>query len=122
MPHFIKIRIIDVTIICLSTLLYVTGAGAVMDPRFELDPQVLAGKKSNEKPSKTGIKRTPRAQVSQSPPSSAKARIYTVKSGDHLFKILMRDFALNNSEAESFIEEIKRENNIYDIKRIKIGQ
>ena len=34
----------------------------------------------------------------------------------------MRDYGLRNNEAESFIEEIKRENNIYDIKRLKIGQ
>jgi hypothetical protein len=65
------------------------------------------------------VKRSPRTNKSFPP---AKGISYTVKPGDHLFKILMRDYSLSNNEAESFIEEIKRENNIYDIKRLKIGQ
>jgi LysM repeat protein len=103
-------------------LLCVADAHAVMDPRFELDPQILAGPKGTAKSQQTGVKRSSRSHVEKTSSTAAKAGVYTVKPGDHLFKILMRDYGLSNNEAESFIEEIKRENNIYDIKRLKIGQ
>lgn len=122
MPLSLKIRVLFVAAVCAGALLVVTGAHAVMDSRFELDPQTLAGSKSAAKPRQSGGKRARHSHVEQSLPTSAKGGVYTVKPGDHLFKILMRDCGLSNSEAESFIEEIKRENNIYDIKRLKIGQ
>lgn len=122
MHLFVKIRVPIIATVCLGTLLCVTGAHAVMDPRFELDPQTLADTKRTAKPQKAGGKRSFRTHSAQSSSTSAKGVVYTVKPGDHLFKILMRDYGLCNNEAESFIEEIKRENNIYDIKRLKIGQ
>jgi len=122
MPLFFKIRVQLVIAVCVSTLLGVTGAYAVMDPRFELDPQALAGPKNPAKPQQTQKKRPSRTHGDHSPSTSVKGGVYTVKPGDHLFKILMRDYGLSNNEAESFIEEIKHENNIYDIKRLKIGQ
>ena len=118
MPPLFKISVHVVTTFLLTTLLCVTGVHAVMDPRFELDPKTLAGLKSTAKSQQAGGKRSSRTHVVQ----SSKGGVYTVKPGDHLFKILMRDYGLSNNEAESFIEEIKRENNIYDIKRLKIGQ
>lgn len=122
MPHFYKVLVFVVAAICTGMLFCVTGALAVMDPRFEIDPQTLKGSKSITKSQKSKGKRLARTHVEQPSSKSAKGDVYTVKPGDHLFKILMRDYALSNDEAESFIEEIKRENNIYDIKRIKIGQ
>lgn len=92
---------------------------AAMDPRFELDPAMLSNASKSGNPAKTSHlpskEKIPAA-------SGRRAEVYTVKSGDNLFKILMHDFNLSNQEAESFIEEIRRENNIYDIKRLKIGQ
>jgi hypothetical protein len=122
MPFFLKIRLLLVTAVCAVTLLGVVGAHAVMDPRFELDPQVLAGPKKPAKPQHTRGKRPARTHGEHAPSATTRGGVYTVKPGDHLFKILMRDYGLSNNEAESFIEEIKRENNIYDIKRLKIGQ
>lgn len=98
-------------------------AGAAMDPRFELDLATLTGSGASSKAGQKADKRVHKPNPENT--SSATARkggIYTVRAGDHLFKILMRDYGLTNNEAESFIEEIKRENNIYDIKRLKIGQ
>ena len=112
MPLFFKFRVPLVTALSLSMLSCVTVAHAVMDPRFELDLQTLAGKKSPSKPHQAGGKRSSRNHVVHSSSTHAKGECYTVKSGDHLFKILMRDYGLSNNEAESFIEEIKRENNI----------
>ena len=120
MPPSLKIRLLFVTAVCAGTLLGAAGAHAVMDPRFELDPQALAGPKSPSKPQHAKGKQ--RAHGNHSPSATAGGGVYTVKPGDHLFKILMRDYGLSNNEAESFIEEIKRENNIYDIKRLRIGQ
>lgn len=122
MPLSLKIRLLLVTAVCVCALLGASGAHAVMDPRFELDPQTLAGPKSPAKPQQAKRKRPSRTRGHRSPSTSAKGGVYTVKPGDHLFKILMRDYGLSNNEAESFIEKIKRENNIYDIKRLKIGQ
>jgi hypothetical protein len=34
----------------------------------------------------------------------------------------MRDYGLSNYESETFMEEIRRANNIYDIRRLKVGQ
>ena len=47
---------------------------------------------------------------------------YTIKRGDNLLKILMRDYGLTHDEARASIEKIQRENNISDSNHIKIGQ
>lgn len=122
MPFLIKIRGLFVTTVCTSMLVGTTRVHAVMDSRFELDPKTVAGLKSSAKPHQAGKKRSSRPPADQSASKPVKGGVYTVKQGDHLFRILMRDYGLSNNEAESFIEEIKRENNIYDIKRLKIGQ
>lgn len=124
MVLFLHIRvIITATAACLSTLLCVTNSHAAMDPRFELDPQVLAaGTKNAAKSHKTKGKRSYSAHAAQYLVPSVKAVSYTVRRGDNLFKIVMRDYGLSNNDAELFIEDIKRENSIYDIKRLKPGQ
>jgi len=93
-----------------------------MDPRYELDPKTFSGPDKIVKPQPVRGKRPSRPDRDRAKSKSAKGSIYSVKPGDHLFKILMRDYGLSSDEAESFIEEIKRENNIYDIKRLKVGQ
>lgn len=122
MPLLFQICVRPATIACLFSLFLAPGVRAAMDPRFELDPKTLSGSKSSVKPSKKLEKRSPGEYGVKSSTAPPKGTFYTVKPGDHLFKILMRDYGLSNSEADSFIEEIKRENNIYDIKRLRIGQ
>ncbi|NTV47415.1 MAG: LysM peptidoglycan-binding domain-containing protein [Chlorobiales bacterium] len=122
MTMFVKISNLFFTTVCTCMLFGATCVYAVMDSRFELDPQTLEGLKTTTKSHRAGGKRAPRIHVKQSSPTLAKGGVYTVKPGDHLFKILMRDYGLSSNEAESFIEEIKSENNIYDIKRLKVGQ
>lgn len=116
----IRIRLIVPAVTGL--LLCVFNARAAMDPRFELDPQALAGSTKATRNAATPAKRSASPKSARSSRAAEKRDLYTVKSGDNLFKILMRDYGLSDKEAESFIEEIKRENNIYDIKRLKIGQ
>ncbi|MHB8058945.1 MAG: LysM peptidoglycan-binding domain-containing protein [Desulfuromonadaceae bacterium] len=103
-------------------LLSVTCANSAMDPRFELDPQMLGGTGRIAKPRQVKIKGSSRTHVKASPTVSVKGEVYTVKPADNIFKILMRDYGLSNNEAELFMEEIKRVNNIHDIRRLKIGQ
>ncbi|HIJ81583.1 MAG TPA: LysM peptidoglycan-binding domain-containing protein [Desulfuromonadales bacterium] len=111
-----------VVAVCLASLV---GAGGVyaMDPRFELDPKAVVSSTPSPKKA-TGSAAAPTTAVKEHKASRSPSHgsVYTVKQGDHLFKILMRDYGLTNDEADSFIEEIKRENNIYDIRRLKIGQ
>lgn len=47
---------------------------------------------------------------------------YTVKSGDTLYKILMREYGLTGRQADRFVRIVRRENNISNIRRLKIGQ
>lgn len=47
---------------------------------------------------------------------------YTIKPGDFLFKVLIREFGLSNSAAESLLPEIQRINHLADIRRLEVGQ
>jgi len=109
----------------LSILLWALPVKAAMDPRFELDPQALGVSSGNKT---SAVKTKVRAHNQRHRKSKgietvpAGGTVHVVKAGDNLFKILIRDYALSNDEAEAFVEEIRRENNIYDIRRLKIGQ
>ncbi|HIJ94846.1 MAG TPA: LysM peptidoglycan-binding domain-containing protein [Desulfuromonadales bacterium] len=104
-----------------NALLYVSAVQAAMDAQYEIDPAALADTPAKAK-RPSAKKHRPAVVHGVHSRSSRTGTPYTVKSGDHLFKILMRDFGLSNEEADVFIDEIRRENNIYDIKRLKIGQ
>jgi hypothetical protein len=47
---------------------------------------------------------------------------YTVKPGDHLFKILVGRFGMSNEAAEKLIPEIQRVNDISNIKSLTVGR
>jgi LysM domain-containing protein len=53
---------------------------------------------------------------------AAETRSYRVRPGDHIFKILMRDFGLTNQQAETLVPEIVRINGIADIRQLRAGQ
>ena len=122
MPLLLMIRVFFVTTAFMLALIFVANVHAEMDPRFVLDSQTMARMKGAAKPRQRAKKRISKTHDKQSVSISDKDVFYTVKPGDNLFKILMRDYNFSNKEAESLIEIIKRENNIYDIKRLKIGK
>jgi hypothetical protein len=99
---------------------------AVVDPRFELDLKALgvaghSGEKAKAvKPSKKGHMKS--RTESAAGISGSDGSVYTVRFGDNLFKILMHDYGFSNDEAEKGINLICRENNIADIRRLKVGQ
>lgn len=47
---------------------------------------------------------------------------YTVRPGDHIFKILTTRFGLSSAKAEALIPEVKRINGIVDTSGLQIGQ
>ncbi len=47
---------------------------------------------------------------------------YTVRPGDHIFKILTMRFGLSSAKAEALIPEVKRINRIVDTSGLQIGQ
>lgn len=106
----------------LIAVVMITDAIASMDPRFEIDTKLLGGTAQKPHTTRTLSGRI----VKKSGPKSGRDILHglthTVKAGDNLFKILMRDYGLNNDEAEVLIDQILRENNIHDIRRLKVGQ
>ncbi|MEI6206235.1 MAG: LysM domain-containing protein [Desulfuromonadales bacterium] len=108
--------------VCLLAHCGASAAGAAMDSRFELDPTTLSGAKKASTSAVKGRKRTHPAGTETMSPLAEQGGIYTVRQGEHLFKKVMRDFGLSYVETASFIEEIRLENNIHDIRRLKSGQ
>lgn len=96
---------------------------AAMEARFELAPQDLGVSATSRKVVKSDRRRPNRRRmVKYSAAGAGEGVVHTIKTGDNLFKILMRDYGLSNDEADNFIGVICRENNITDIRHLKIGQ
>jgi LysM repeat protein len=120
MPIFLNIRF-AAPAFCLILLLGVSSAHADMDPRYKLDSQTLAGVKSVAVSHKSSKKR-PSSTPAEAPAAApGNCVIYTVKPGDHIYKILRRDYGLTTKEAWQFMKEIKHANNISDFEVIKAG-
>jgi len=93
---------------------------AAMDASFELDPRSLGVTAPSKRSVKTARRHGKRRPVVTATPGAGV--VHTIRPGDNLFKILMRDYGLSNGEAESIIEVICRENGIADIRHLRIGQ
>ncbi|WP_026842432.1 LysM peptidoglycan-binding domain-containing protein [Citrifermentans bremense] len=66
---------------------------------------------------------TPRPAKGAAPSSASGEYVrYTVKPGDHIFKILMVNFGMSNEAAERLTPEIVRINNISNIKALTVGR
>ena len=122
MPVFQKIRLSVITAACLSSLFGFTPAQADMDPRFELNPEALVGTKGAAPPHKPPAKLV-RPPVEQLQPAvtTDKSVVYTVKPGDHMYKILRRDYGMTTKEAWLFMNEILRENDSVEVEKMEVG-
>jgi hypothetical protein len=91
----------------------------------ELDQQKPAVSSKPEKSKVPKAKKVP-AGIALAPQSSSADHPgylrYTVKPGDHIFKILVARFGMSNEAAERLIPEIIRINNISNIKHLAVGQ
>ena len=116
----------EMAIILAAALSLSAGSVPAADSRFEIDlrelPKAAAPHpaRSEHLPAKAGKRPAPKPSV-RHVPADGNVR-YTVKPGDHIFKILMRDFGLSNQQAERIIPEVARLNGIDDIRRLRVGQ
>jgi len=89
--------------------------------------------KKEKKQPKKAKKETPAAAPAKSPKVHKAATAneaesesgyirYTVKPGDHIFKILVARLGMSNEAAERLIPEIIRVNNITNIKKLTVGR
>ncbi|WP_243371092.1 LysM peptidoglycan-binding domain-containing protein [Geotalea sp. SG265] len=110
--------------------LFATGAGAAVDSPFEINIKELDGRAAPAPPKR----KAPVAKPSRTMAAKAHAgkpkplagsdghASYTVRNGDHIFKILMKHFGMTNAAAEALIPEVIRLNRVSDIKRLTVGQ
>ena len=123
------------------SLSYAALPAYALDHRFDLDTDKLSQNlpKKPEQVSAPAKAASPRSDAGQpvnlpkkpeqvsvpvkaaSPRSDAGQTVYTVKPGDFLMKILMREFGMNDDAASRFLPEIQHLNHISDVHRLKVG-
>jgi hypothetical protein len=92
---------------------------------FELGITELDKEKPKKRTS-TGTK--PRNESPSAPRKISKLKstgnhvIYVVKKGDHIYRILVKEFGFSDKEAEAIIPEVSRLNSITDIRKLSVSQ
>ncbi len=121
--QFVRLLACILAVLLLSPSVALHRVYAAMEPQFEIDTRSLTTlAPSKSKSIGSSNKRTSRMREKKSIRSNTLGTVHVVKSGENLFKILMRDYGLDDNEAKILVDEIRRENNIYDIRRLKVGQ
>lgn len=105
--------------VCPATVCSAATAGDFEIDLKELDKLRSSSKKSPVTPRKSSVAKQAKTISAQQLKGTAH---YTVKPGDNLFKILIRDFGLSNNEAEQRIPEIIRLNGLSGSQRLQIGK
>jgi hypothetical protein len=98
-----------------------------IDPKFEIDPSALGGNPAA--PAKQQPKGAGRQQAVGSAKQEAAAEAgtrekmssYTVQPGDHLYKVLSREYGITGDRADALVRKIRRLNHIPDIRDLKTG-
>ena len=115
-------------VIMAGLALLLAGRAECGQQSFEIDLKELdAGRKAGNAPRHKApaaiVKGKPVVRPAVAPiETEGEYHLYTVKPGDHIFKILMRDFHLSNAAAERLIPEIARVNGVTNIRRLAVGQ
>ena len=99
-------------------------------PSFELELKDLETAAPSSKPRrhpasaprKDGVRKTSAKSDAPVSETSGDYARYTIKPGDFLFKILIRDFGLGNEQAEKLIPEIQKLNKLPNATRLEVGQ
>lgn len=97
-------------------------------PAKQASPPVAAAKASPA--ARAAVAKAPPIRSKRSAPApsappatSADGTVrYTVKPGDYLLRILVREFGLSDNEAEQLVPEVVRLNRIHDIRKLTVGQ
>ncbi len=96
-----------------------------IDSRFELDPDVLAKKVGISAPPPVHTEpHVPHATTPRVPVHRKRAghtELYTVRPGDNIYKILIRQYGMTDAEAEALLPEVKRLNGVTDIHALQVG-
>jgi len=103
------------------TLFVAASSASAMDPKFELDSKELSASAASTVGSEHRVFHKRSGKRIKGEQTSSRVT-HTVRAGDNIFKILMHEYGFTNTEAETCIEEIRRDNNIYDIKKLRVGQ
>jgi len=127
-PIFYRLPVALILVISLST----PGRGLAAGSPFEIEIGDLergsAVSKERKKPLSRPAARKKRGKRPAVPQPRAENRQagdytrYTVRPGDHIFKILTTRFGLSSAKAEALIPEVKRINGIVDTSGLQIGQ
>ncbi len=100
-------------------------------PSFEieisdLDKGAPAAKNAPEKPKRSGKKGVTKGRVAPGRPTAKDLEgefvTYTIRPGDHIYKILTSRFGLSSERAEALIPRILRVNGVRDIRGLQIGR
>ncbi|KAF0220860.1 MAG: hypothetical protein FD174_857 [Geobacteraceae bacterium] len=131
MPAHMKAKAARSALITLVLILVSFAEGSGASSPFEIDIREL----DKDKPAPRAVKRKPlppvrkpagRSSVPANPVAAERTADghvrYTVKQGDHIFRILMKEFGMSNSEAERLIPDILRTNSIADIRKLTVGR
>jgi hypothetical protein len=118
------------TLLLLALLLLPSQLRA--EPAFDIDLKELdrqeqgastkSEKKKVKKPKKAPAVATKPGKARQASADSSDYIRYTVKPGDHIFKILIVQFGMSNEAAERLVPEIVRLNDISNIKSLTVGR
>jgi len=113
------------TLVTSGTLAWAGGPAPYEINARDLERLRSGGTKARKaKPAKRATaKQAPAEHRDEAQPAATDSvSIYTVKPGDNLFKILMRDFGMSNRQAELLIPDVMRENGLSSSTRLTIGQ
>ena len=112
-------------------LLLVPFSACVASSPYELDIRELeegaSPATSGKAKPRTDVKRT-RAKVPADPGRPSKKDLegefvnYTIRPGDHIFKVLTERFGLSSARAEEMIPRILRVNGIRDVRGLQVGR
>jgi hypothetical protein len=131
MPANIRPKAARSAVITLALLLLPLAQGRGASSPFEIDlkeldkersaPRAVKKKALPPAPKPAGRKKERAKPAAAQSTASGYVR-YTVRQGDHIFRILMKGFGMSNSEAERLIPEVQRINDLADIRKLTVGR
>lgn len=106
---------LTIALFSLALLGTLSTRSEAIEARFELTPQTLNKKLS---PPVAG----PKAKgATKKPGSRENLSGYTVQQGDHLYKVLAREYGITGARADAVVQSIKRLNDLPDTRKLRVG-
>ncbi|MFZ3208712.1 MAG: LysM domain-containing protein [Geobacteraceae bacterium] len=115
MPNILTSKHLQYAVYLFAALVISPFSAYAIDSEFDLNIHML-DKKLERTQSPSTHKRT--GKPLERP---AKNSVYTLKPGDHLYKVLARDYGITGVRADALVEKIKQMNRLSDIRHLKVG-